>query len=132
MKLILIHFKDDFILNYNLISKQLAEETKESKMKIFINDLENNENDNVVNENDYLTKKINDIINNNFIFPKLEFDEFEIFNTLYKKLININETKAFIDKILDEMEETTKKDFQNILLTKKINIIKDNPDDIVD
>jgi len=132
LKLILINFKDAFILNYNLISKQLAEETKESKMKNLINDLENNENDNVVNENDYLTKKINDIMNNNFIFPKLEYDEFEIFNTLYKKLININETKTFIDKILEEMEESTKKDFQNILLTKKINIIKDNPDDIVD
>ena len=132
LKLILVNFKDAFILNYNLISKQLSEETKESKMKNLINDLENNGNDNVVNENDYLTKKINDIINNNFIFPKLEFDEFEIFNTLYKKLININETKIFIDKILEEMEESTKKDFQNILLTKKINIIKDNPDDIVD
>jgi hypothetical protein len=132
LKLILVNFKDAFILNYNLISKQLAEETKESKMKNLINDLENNENDNVVNENDYLTKKLNDIINNNFIFPKLEFDEFEIFNTLYKKLININETKAYIDKILEEMEESTKTDFKNILLIKKINIIKDNPDDIVD
>ena len=132
LKLILVNFKDAFILNYNLISKQLSEETKESKMKNLINDLENNENDNVVNENDYLTKKINDIINNNFIFPKLEFDEFEIFNTLYKKLININETKSYIDKILEEMEESTKTDFKNILLIKKINIIKDNPDDIVD
>ena len=132
LKLILVNFKDAFILNYNLISKQLSEETKESKMKNLINDLENNENDNVVNENDYLTKKLNDIINNSFIFPKLEFDEFEIFNTLYKKLININETKAYIDKILEEMEESTKTDFKNILLIKKINIIKDNPDDIVD
>ena len=132
LKLILVNFKDAFILNYNLISKQLSEETKESKMKNLINDLENNGNDNVVNENDYLTKKINDIINNNFIFPKLEFDEFEIFNTLYKKLININETKAYIDKILEEMEESTKTDFKNILFIKKINIIKDNPDDIVD
>ena len=132
LKLILVNFKDAFILNYNLISKQLSEETKESKMKNLINDLENNENENVVNENDYLTKKLNDIINNSFIFPKLEFDEFEIFNTLYKKLININETKAYIDKILEEMEESTKTDFKNILLIKKINIIKDNPDDIVD
>ena len=132
LKLILVNFKDAFILNYNLISKQLSEETKESKMKNLINDLENNGNDNVVNENDYLTKKLNDIINNNFIFPKLEFDEFEIFNTLYKKLININETKAYIDKILEEMEESTKTDFKNILFIKKINIIKDNPDDIVD
>ena len=132
LKLILVNFKDAFILNYNLISKQLSEETKESKMKNLINDLENNGNDNVVNENDYLTKKLNDIINNNFIFPKLEFDEFEIFNTLYKKLININETKAYIEKILEEMEESTKTDFKNILFIKKINIIKDNPDDIVD
>ena len=37
-----------------------------------------------------LTKKINDIINNNFILPNLEFDEFDIFNTLYKKLMEIN------------------------------------------
>ena len=85
LKLILVNFKDAFILNYNLISKQLAEETKESKMKNSFKEFENNENDNGNNENDYLTKKINDIINNNFILPNLEFDEFDIFNTLYKK-----------------------------------------------
>ena len=50
-------------------------------MKNTIKDSENNENDNI-NEEDYLTKKINDIINNNFKLPKLEFDEYEIFNTL--------------------------------------------------
>jgi len=132
LKLILVNFRDAFILNYNLISKQLAEETKESKMKNIINDLENNENDNNINENDYLTKKLNDILINNFTFPKLEFDEFEIFNTLYKKLVGINETKAYIDKITEEMGELEKKDFKNILLIKKINIIKNNPDDIVD
>ena len=131
LKLILVNFKDAFILNYNLISKQLAEETKELKMKNLINDLENNENDNNYNENDYLTKKINDILINNFIFPKLEFDEFEVFNTLYKKLIEINETKAYIDKIMEEMGELEKKDFKNILLIKKI-VIKENTDDIVD
>ena len=131
LKLILVNFKDAFILNYNLISKQLAEEAKELKMKNTIKDSENNENDNI-NEEDYLTKKINDIINNNFKLPKLEFDEYEIFNTLYKKLMEINETKAYIDKIIEEMEESVKKDFQNILLIKKINIIKDNVDDNVD
>ena len=50
----------------------------------------------------------------------------------YLILLNINETKAYIDKILEEMEESTKTDFKNILFIKKINIIKDNPDDIVD
>ena len=78
LKLILVNFKDAFILNYNLISKK-SEETKESKMKNSIKEFENNDNAN--NENDYLTKKINDIINNNFILPNFEFD---IFNTLYK------------------------------------------------
>ena len=131
LKLILVNFKDAFILNYNLISKQLAEETKESKMKNSIKEIDNDENDNI-NENNYLAKKLNDIINNNFIFPKLEFDEFDIFNTLYKKLIEINETKIYLEKIFEEMGELEKKDFKNILLTKKINIMKDNPDDIFD
>ena len=131
LKLIIINFKDTFILNYNLISKQLAEETKELKMKNKIKDSEDNENDNANNESDYLTKKINDIMSD-FIFPKLDFDEYEIFNTLYKKLMEIDETKAIINKIIGEMGEEEKKDFKNILLIKKVNIIKDNPDDIVD
>ena len=131
LKLILVNFKDAFTLNYNLISKQLTEETKELKNKNKIKDLEDNDNDNANNESDYLTKKINDIINE-FIFPKLDFDEYEIFNTLYKKLMEIDETKAIINKMFNEMGEEEKKDFKNILLIKKINIIKDNPDDIVD
>ncbi len=61
-----------------------------------------------------------------FILPKIEFDEYEIFNTVYKKLIEINETKAIIGKIMEEMDESAKNDFKNILLVKKINIIKDN------
>ena len=128
LKLILINFKDAFILNYNLISKQLSEETKESKIKNKINDLDLNDNDNPINEINYLnylTKKIYDIMNE-FILPKIEFDEYEIFNTVYKKLIEINETKAIIGKIMEEMDESTKNDFKNILLVKKINIIKDN------
>ena len=125
LKLILINFKDAFILNYNLISKQLSEETKESKIKNKINDLDLNDNDNPINEINYLTKKIYDIMTE-FILPKIEFDEYEIFNTVYKKLIEINETKAIIGKIMEEMDESTKNDFKNILLVKKINIIKDN------
>ena len=131
LKLILVNFKDAFILNYNLISKQLAEETKESKLKNKINDLDINENDNSVNEINYLTKKINDIMID-LILPKLPFDEYEIFNTLYKKLIEINETKAIIEKILEEMGEKDKNDFKNILLIKKVNIIKENVNDISD
>ena len=131
LKLILINFKDAFILNYNLISKQLAEETKELKMKNKIKELDINENDNSVNEINYLTKKINDIMDD-FTLHKLQFDEYEIFNTLYKKLIDINETKAIIEKIMKEMSESAKNDFKNILLIKKINIIKDNPNDISD
>ena len=131
LKLILVNFKDAFILNYNLISKQLVEETKESKLKNKINDLDINENDNSVNEINYLTKKINDIMID-LILPKLPFDEYEIFNTLYKKLIEINETKAIIEKILEEMGEKDKNDFKNILLIKKVNIIKENVNDISD
>ena len=131
LKLILVNFKDAFILNYNLISRQLNEEIKESKKKNENEDSENNENENVEEEY-YLSKDINDIINDNFMFPKLEFDEYEIFNKLYKKLIGINETKAFIDKINEEMEDSAKKDFENILLIKKINIITDHNDGLVD
>ena len=111
------------------------EETKEAKYRNKIQNLENNEtnenNDNGTNENDYLTKKMNDIMND-FTLPKLDFDEFEIFNQLYKKLIGINETKTLIDKIIEEMSESDKKEFKNILLIKKIKIIKDNNDDIID
>ena len=135
LKLILVNFKDAFILNYNLISKQLVEETKEAKYRNKIQNIENNEtnenNDNGTNENDYLTKKMNDIMND-FTLPKLDFDEFEIFNQLYKKLIGINETKTLIDKIIEEMGELDKKELKNILLIKKIKIIKDNNDDIID
>ena len=134
LKLIIVNFKDAFIINYNLISKQLAEEVKESKMKDIIKenkDIENNENTN--NENNrYLVKKINDIVVKELILPKLIFDEYDIFNKLYKKLIGINETKTFINEILENMDENSKKDFENILLTKKINIIKGNGEDMVD
>ena len=50
----------------------------------------------------------------------------------YKKLVGINETKTLIDKIIEEMSESGKKEFKNILLIKKIKIIKDNNDDIID
>ena len=94
-------------------------------------DIENNENTN--NENNrYLVKKINDIVVKELILPKLIFDEYDILNKLYKKLIGINETKTFINEILENMDENSKKDFENILLTKKINIIKGNGEDMVD
>ena len=94
---------------------------------------ENNEDDNNINNNaDYLVKKINDIINKELILPKLNFDEYDIFNELYKKLIGINETKIIINEILGELDEKSKKDFENILLTKRINIIKENNKDMVD
>ena len=137
LKMIIVYFKDAFTLNYNLISKQLAEEIKESKIKSKIEmnkDSENNEDDNnnINNNTDYLVKKINDIINKELILPKLNFDEYDIFNELYKKLIGINETKIIINEILGEMDEKAKKDFENILLTKRINIIKENNKDMVD
>ena len=47
---------------------------------------------------------------------------------MYNKLIGINETQIIINTILGEMDENAKKNFENILLTKKINIIKDNND----
>ena len=78
----------------------------------------------------YLTSRINKILNNDLIFPKLDFDEFEVFIALYKKLIEINETKIIINKILEEMNEKTKKDFKNILIVQKIIIkTKKNDDD---
>ena len=97
-------------------------------------DSENNEDDNnnINNNTDYLVKKINDIINKELILPKLNFDEYDIFNELYKKLIGINETKIIINEILGELDEKSKKDFENILLTKRINIIKENNKDMVD
>ena len=134
LKMIIVYFKDAFILNYNLISKQWAEEVKESKNKDVIElKKENNEEDNNINSNnDYLVKKINNIINKELILPKLIFDEYDTFNKLYKKLIGINETKSVINSILGEMDENGKKNLENILFTKKINIKKDNNDNMVD
>ena len=128
LKLILVNFKDSFILDYNLISKQLFEEAKEEKKKDKIKEGDaNNEDD---EECYYLTSRINKILNNDLIFPKLDFDEFEVFIALYKKLIEINETKIIINKILEEMNEKTKKDFKNILIVQKIIIkTKKNDDD---
>ena len=122
LKMILAYFKDGYILNYNLISKQLVEEVKESKNKdkIELSNEEEKEN-NINNNNDYLVNKINDIIHKELILPLLNFDEFEIFNQLYKKLIEIDETKILINEFLNEMNEESKKDFKNILLTKKMN-----------
>jgi hypothetical protein len=142
LKLIIVYFKDAFIINYNLISKQLAQEKKESKMKDKIkefkneknyenNETENNENKN--NKYNYMSNKLNDIITKELILQKLDLDEYDIFNKLYKKLIGLKETKILIDQILGKMDKNEKKDFENILLTKQINvIIKDNGDEMID
>ena len=140
LKMIIVYFKDAYTLNYNLISKQLSEEVKESKMKSNINLIkykENNENENENNianndENNYLLKKIDDIINKELILNKLDFDEYDIFSKLYKKLIEINETKILINEIIEKMDNDTKKDFENILKIQKINIIKEPGKDMVD
>ena len=143
LKMIIVYFKDAFSINYNLISKQLFEEVKESKMKSNINIIKykesnDNENDNEnVNENNneeknYLVKKINDIINKELVLCKLDFDEYDIFSKLYKKLIEINETKLYINEIIEKMDNEAKKDFENILKIKKINIIKENGKDMMD
>ena len=123
LKLILINFKDSFILNYNLLSKQLFEESKELKRMSDIkeeSDYINEENNDVY----YLTTKMNKIINEDLTFPKLDFDEFEVFITLYKKLIEINETKIIINQRLEDMDETSKKIVQDIFLIKKMIIKK--------
>ena len=142
LKMIIVYFKDAFIINYNLISKQLAQEKKELKMRDKIKELkneknyENNENENHENNKNnnynYMSKKLNDIIVKELILPKLDLDEYDIFNKLYKKLIGLNETKILIEQILGKMDKNEKKDFENILLTKQINVIKDNGDDMVD
>ena len=46
--------------------------------------------------------------------------------------MGLNETKNIINEIINLMDEDTKKDFENILLTKKINISKGNNQDMVD
>ena len=46
--------------------------------------------------------------------------------------MGINETKNIINEIINLMDEDTKKEFENILLTKKINIPKGNNQDMVD
>ena len=133
LKMIIVYFKDAFILNHNLISKQLAEEAKILKNKN-VKELnkENNEEENINTNYDYLVKKISDIIIKELILPKIDFDEYDIFNKLYNKLIAINETKNIINSIFGEMDEAAKKNFENILLTKKINISKYNNDDMSD
>ena len=141
LKMIIVYFKDAFIIDYNLISKQLAQEKKELKMKDKIKELkneknyENNETENNENKNNkynYMSKKLNDIIAKELILPKLDLDEYDIFNKLYKKLIGLKETKILIEKILEKMNKNEKKDFENILLTKQINVIKDNGDEMID
>lgn len=134
LKMIIVSFKDAFTINYNLISKQLSEEVKQSKMKNNLNTIKEAENENEDNnyENNYLVKKIDQIINKELVLTKLDFDEYDIFNELYKKLIGINETKNYINEIIEKMDNDTKKDFENILKIKKINIIKDSSKDMVD
>ena len=132
LKNIIIYLKDAFIINYNLISKQLSEETKELKNKNKIDnikDTEDDDNDNI--NNDYLAKKINDIIKD-LILPKLNFDEYDIFNKLYKKLIENNVTQNIINEVIEKMDENAKKDIDNILKIKKINISKNNNQDMTD
>ena len=95
------------------------------------NETENNENKN--NKYNYMSNKLNDIIAKELILPKLDLDEYDIYNKLYKKLIGLKETKTLIDQILGKMDKNEKKDFENILLTKQINvIIKDNGDEMID
>ena len=134
LKMIIVSFKDAFTTNYNLISKQLSEEVKQLKMKDNLNIIKEVENENDDNnyENNYLVKKVDQIINKELVLTKLDFDEYEIFNELYKKLIGINETKNCINQIIEMMDNDTKKDFENILKIKKINIIKDSSKDMVD
>ena len=80
-----------------------------------------------------MSNKLNDIIAKELILPKLDLDEYDIFNKLYKKLIGLKETKILIDQIVGKMNKNEKKDFENILLTKQINvIIKDNGDEMID
>ena len=101
LKMIIVYFKDAFVINYNLISKQLAQEKKELKMKDKLKELkneknnENNETENNENKNNnhnYMAKKLNDIIVKELILPKLDLDEYDIINKLYKKLIGLKET----------------------------------------
>ena len=120
LKQIFVFIKDVFIIIYNLISKQLIEEKKIKKSK-------DNESDEVDNNKDYLIKKMSGIINKKLILPNLgEYDEYESFKKIYMKLCELNETKAIIEGLISEMDENAKKDFENILLVKKINITNNN------
>jgi hypothetical protein len=115
---------DDLIEIKNKIKELKNEKNYEN------NETENNENKN--NKYNYMSKKLNDIIAKELILPKLDLDEYDIFNKLYKKLIGLKETKILIEKILEKMNKNEKKDFENILLTKQINVIKDNGDEMID
>ena len=120
LKQIFVLIKDIFIIIYNLISKQLIEEKRIKKEK-------DNENEEVENNKDYLIKKISAIINKKLILPNLgRYDEYESFKKIYVKLCELNETKVIIESLRSEMDENTKRDFENILLVKKINVAKSN------
>ena len=118
LKLIIVNFKDAFIVNYNLLSRHFKEETKETISK----EDDEDENENNDKNGDYLTEKIQDIINNDLILDKYDYDEFIIFQELYKKLIGIQETQIIIGDIVKNMDEKTKKDFEGILSVKKVYI----------
>ena len=131
LKMIIVYFKETFIINYNLISKQLSEETKILKNINNLNHLKDSENDEIDNNNNYLVKKINDIIKE-LTLPKLNFDEFEIFNELYKKITGNNATKDAIQEVVGKMDDNAKKDLENILKVKKVKIPKVNNQGMID
>ena len=119
LKQIFVSIKDVFIIIYNLINKQLFEEKKIKKEK--------DENEEVDNNKDYLVKKMSGIINKKLVLPNLEkYDEYESFKKIYTKLCELNETKVIIEGITCEMDESSKKDFENILLVKKIKVSNNN------
>ena len=135
LKMIIVNFKDAFIVNYCLTSKQLSEEQKILRKESSMNEIgnekekdkkeeetENIKNNNEENENNnYLYKRINDIVSKELVLINLNLDEYDIFSKLYHKLININETKIIINEIIEKMDNNTKKEFENLLLTKRIN-----------
>lgn len=126
LKEIIICFKEFFLITFNLLNKQLAEESFkykkitnfESKDKFVESDDENEENE---ENEDSLGQKIKNIIRE-AKFPLENIDEFKSFNNLVNNLNQIQETKEIISNILNSFNQEQKTLFEKIYNTKRINI----------
>ena len=141
LKEIIINFKDIFLLTFNILSKQLEQETldlkklneenKEIEEERYTKNEEEEENE----EEEYMIKLNNknkenenndDIKIKQYIkegkYPIDNIDEFHIFKKLCEKLNSIDETREILSKIINNLSEEEKENFNKVVFSKRINI----------